>query len=104
MRNLALCFTLTFLLAAFAAAQTPEFDFPYFISTSSGQVMVYDNVYDIPHAGDWDEDGDIDLLVGVFYSGNIFYYENTAGPGVEPEFADYSVMMADGAAIQVTYG
>ena len=104
MRRFVLSLTLTFLVAVFAMAQAPGFDFPYFISTTTGEIMVGDNVYDIPHAGDWDEDGDIDLLVGVFYSGNIFYYENIAGPGVEPEFADYSVMMADGAAIQVTYG
>lgn len=97
-------FTVILLSVSFLAfGEAPDFDFPYFISNESGYI-VSDNVYDIPHAGDWDADGDIDLLVGVFYSGNIQYYENTAGAGVEPEFDDFVLLQADGSNIQVTYG
>ena len=61
-------------------------------------------VYDIPTFGDWDCDGSQDLMVGVFYSGNIWYYHNTAAAGQPPVFEAHSMVQADGANIQVTYG
>ena len=90
------------MFAGLSFAQAPNFDYPYYIPCESG-LIVDDNVYVNPHAADWDDDGDLDLLVGVFYNGNILYYENIA-TGNDPVFADYTMIQADGSAISVTYG
>ena len=39
-----------------------------------------------------DADGDIDLLAGAYYD-RIWYYENTAGPGVPSVFAPYDTLL-----------
>jgi hypothetical protein len=42
----------------------------------------------IPTFGDLDGDGDADMLIGD-YNGNLFYYQNTAPSGAEPQFTLY---------------
>ena len=92
-----------FLLAMAAwAKETPNYDYGYFVTNEQGYI-VEGNVYDAPEFGDWDDDGDQDMMVGVFYYGNIYYYENTS-TGVEPEFGNYTQVTADGSPISVTYG
>lgn len=98
-----LCVLTLVLIAGVAWAQAPNFDYPYLMSCPEG-LIVENNYYDIPTFGDWDDDGDQDMMVGVFYSGNIFYYENTAVSGTPPVFANHTVLQADGVNIQVTYG
>ncbi|MBU0519453.1 hypothetical protein KJ564_11025 [bacterium] len=94
---------LCLMIAAVAWAQAPNFDYGYMMTTETSTYIVEGNVYDAPEFGDWDDDGDQDLMVGVFYNGNVQYYENTS-TGAIPEFSDYSLVQADGANIQVTYG
>ncbi len=95
--------TCTCILLAGAAWAVPNFDYGYLVTNAEGYI-VGENVYDIPAFGDWDDDGDQDMMVGVFYSGNIFYYQNTAGVGAPPAFANHTVLQADGVSIAVTYG
>lgn len=90
------------ILAAVAAAQPPNFDHPYFITNEMGYILE-SNEYLSPEFGDWDDDGDLDMMLGVFYNGNIYYFENISSQ-IEPEFAPYEVVEADGSPIQVTYG
>jgi hypothetical protein len=90
------------LVAIIAGAQTPNFDYPYILSNDAG-FIVEGNYYSNPAIGDWDDDGDFDLMVGIFYSGNIVYYENTS-TGLTPIWGSGSFVQADGANIQVTYG
>ncbi len=84
-----------------AAAQPPNFDYPYILTNSEGYI-VEDNEYTIPCFGDWDDDGDEDMLLGVLYSGNVYFYENIA-VGFLPEFADGVIVMADGEPVAVIY-
>ncbi len=95
-----LCICFLFVVGVWA--QAPNFDYGYFITNDEGYI-VEENVYDAPELGDWDDDGDPDMMVGVFYNGNIYYYENIS-TGIEPEFGTYSLLEADGSPIQVTYG
>ena len=83
-------------------AQAPNFDYPYLCTDNTGYIVEC-NVYTAPEFGDWDDDGDQDLMVGVFYTGNIWYYENVS-TGIEPEFAPYYEIVADGSPISVSYG
>jgi len=98
-----LCISVGILMALAAYAQAPNFDYPFMMSCPEGMI-VENNYYDIPTFGDWDDDGDQDMLLGVFYSGNIFYYQNTAGAGAPPVLANHTVLQADGVNISVTYG
>jgi hypothetical protein len=90
------------LIASFAWAQTPIFDYPYFMTDSAGYI-VNGNSYSNPTFGDWDGDGSLDLMVGVFYNGNIQYYHNSAAAGQPPVFQSYALVQADGAIVSVTY-
>lgn len=103
MRQL-LCVLACSLLAVAAWAQAPNYDYPYFVSNSEGMIVSGNQVYDIPTFGDWDCDGSQDLMVGVFYNGNIWYYHNTAAAGQPPVFASHTILQADGVNISVTYG
>jgi len=82
-------------------AQSPNFDYPYLIPIPEGYV-VCGNDYAVPCVGDWDDDGDTDLLVGVMYDGYVFYYENIS-TGCLPQFASGVLMEADGEPISVSY-
>lgn len=89
------------LFCGYTGAQTPNFDYPYLITNPEGYI-IEDNQYSKPCFGDWDDDGDLDLMVGVFWYGNIYYYENIS-TGIEPEFAAGELIEADGAILSVTY-
>ncbi|MBU0520253.1 hypothetical protein KKA00_04665 [bacterium] len=102
MKRTILCLLTCLLLATAVWAQAPNFDYPYWLEAPEG-IIVQDNYYCIPEFGDWDDDNDLDMMLGVFYSGNIFYYENVSTT-VTPEFANHVVLQADGANIAVTYG
>jgi len=94
---------LCMMLAGVVWAQAPNFDYGYMVTSETAAYIVEANVYDAPEFGDWDDDDDIDLMVGVFYNGNVLYYENISTTST-PEFADPVYIQADGSNIQVTYG
>ena len=84
-------------------AITPTFEPADFIYWGSGQIIMTDNNGVIPNVGDWDHDGDKDILVGTYYYGNVYYYPNT-GTNENPIFLTRSQLLADGSPISVTYG
>ena len=91
------------ILTTIASAQAPNFEYPSLLTNVSGYIVEGIVYYAAPDIGDWDDDGDFDLMVGVDYSGNIYYYENIS-TGPDPEFADYSILQADGSAIAIGAG
>lgn len=84
-----------------ASAQSPNFSYPYFQTTTEGYI-VEQNEYACPAFGDWDDDGDPDLMVGLLYLGYVYYYENVS-TGVEPEFSPHQLIYADGAPLSVGF-
>jgi hypothetical protein len=91
-----------FLLAAATWAQVPNYDYPCLMTNLEGY-LVNGNIYSNPTFGDWDGDGTLDLMVGVFYNGNLWYYHNTAASGQIPIFEAHTVVMADGDSLAVSY-
>ena len=96
-------FLLGLWLAPAGAVVIPTFESADYIYWGSGQVIMTDNNGVIPNVGDWDHDGVKDLMVGVFYYGNIYYYPNT-GTNENPVFLTRRQLTADGSPISVTYG
>ena len=99
-RKLQIIFTLLW-LAGLVMAQAPNFDYPYLIPIPGGYI-VPSNEFAIPCVGDWDDDGDTDLLVGVMYDGYVIFYENVSA-GTLPRFAAGVLLEADGEPISVSY-
>ena len=89
-------------LCGIACAQPPNFSFPYLQTTSTGYIVEL-NEYACPAFGDWDADGDPDLMIGLLYYGFIYYYENIS-TGIEPQFAPHQLVYADGSPISVEFG
>ncbi|MFH2002853.1 MAG: hypothetical protein ABIK28_24505 [Planctomycetota bacterium] len=83
-------------------AAVPVFQ-PDFTTTWNGGTIHTDNSGIVPNAVDWNGDGAKDLLVGVFYNGNIFFYPNH-GTNENPVFQDRSMLQADGSNIALSYG
>ena len=70
---------------------------------ANGINMKVDTYASAPCVVDWNEDGKKDLLVGCFYSGNIYLYLNSGQNNV-PVFTYGTILEADGAVISVAYG
>jgi hypothetical protein len=76
---------------------------PEFTINWDGGVIQTDNRGAVPEIVDWNGDGKKDLLVGVFYNGNIFYYQNY-GTNESPVFHDRVMLEADGSTIALSFG
>ncbi len=101
MRNILLLTSALLLCVNLTKAQTPNFDYPCLIPTP-GAYVVTNNNFAVPCVGDWDDDNDLDLMVGVMYEGYVIYYENVA-TGSLPIYAEGDSIEADGEVISVTY-
>ena len=69
------------------------------------QNKVYPVDYEpVPQAVDWNGDGKLDLLVGGYITGRVFYYENVAATAKEPPKLTYrGPLQADGKDVDVSW-
>ncbi len=104
------CFRLSFcvlMIAAFIVSTATAQGVPNF---SPGQILCANdfpitgnNFASATEVADWNADGKKDLLVGVYYNGNIWLYLNQ-GTDEEPVFTEGTLLEADGVPIRVGYG
>jgi hypothetical protein len=101
--------TVLCLLAAVAWFCSPAFtqEVPNFAPgqylLGNDKPMMGDNSHSSPEVADWNNDGNKDIMVGVFYNGNIYLYLNE-GTDSDPVFGDRTLLEADGEPISVGYG
>jgi len=89
--------------APVSAEIIPTFSPSECIYWGTGQIIHTDNNGVIPNVGDWNGDGLKDLLVGVYYNGNVYYYQNS-GTNEEPVFTNRVMLNAGGNPIALTSG
>lgn len=65
--------------------------------------MLGGNLYSRPSVCDWNADGKKDIVVGMFYKGNVAVFLNH-GTDADPAFGNGTILKADGAPISLTYG
>lgn len=81
---------------------TPRFA-PAIQLEANGVALKVDTYTSVPCVVDWNADGKKDLLVGCFYNGNIYYFNNT-GTDSRPVFTTGTKLKAGGVDISVAYG
>ena len=59
-------------------------------------------MYSAPHVVDWNDDGNKDLLIGIFLGGNVLLYLNE-GTNNSPAFTTSSKIQADGNDLSVRF-
>ena len=91
-----------FVLSPATAQGAPNFSPGRYIR--AGDVPIAgNNAFSAPAVADWNGDGRKDLLLGVFYEGNIWLYLNQ-GTDDDPVFIEGTLLEADGEPIQVGFG
>ncbi len=81
---------------------TPKFTAPIRIK-ANGVDMKVDTYTSVPCVVDWNQDGKKDLLVGSFFYGNVYFFNNS-GTNTIPVFTSGVKLKSGGVDISVAYG
>lgn len=93
---------LTALLAVgLCLAQAPVYQSYLYMECSSTVIDV--GYYGAPCIADWNGDGNKDMILGIFTSGNILFYANE-NTNDSPVFNSFTSLKADGVTITLPYG
>ncbi|MDP8238269.1 MAG: hypothetical protein P9X24_04185 [Candidatus Hatepunaea meridiana] len=96
-------FTIVFVLITPTHADPPIFSSGIVIQNEDEELPGDETGYTAPGFGDWDNDGDLDLMIGTFEDAPIYLFQNVAEDG-EPVFELVGNVEADGEIIDGPYG
>ncbi len=82
-------------------AQAPNYQ-SFYYQECAGVAIDVGN-YGAPCIADWNNDGNKDMVLGIFSGGNIRFYAND-NTNDSPVFSSYSTLKADGVTISLPSG
>lgn len=101
-RKITFLLIFVFLSARLVLANPPIFRSGVVLQNENEELPGDTSGYTAPCIGDWDGDGDNDLLIGTFQDGPIYFFENVADEG-EPVLQLTGALQADGEQINAPY-